>query len=458
MHEPPTELTTRELEAIIDSVEDGIYITDGAGVTLRVNKAFERLTGLSMKTLAGRTVTELVEQQVYEKSITLTVLKTGRAATMVEQLANGREVLLSARPVRDDRGRIFRVVTTLRDIEELRQIREELARSEQRRERYRRELTRLRRLAGATEVVISSPIMEEVFDLAARVSQVDSTVLISGESGVGKELVARAIHTGDGVERGSLVTANCGAIPEPLLESELFGYEKGAFTGAERQGKPGLFELADGGSLFLDEVGELSLNLQVKILRALQEKEITRLGGRAPRRVRVRIIAATNRDLRKMVAKGTFRQDLYYRLNVVPITVPPLRERAEEILPLTEHFLRLYNQRFDKSVALSAAALRRMEHYPWPGNVRELQNTVERLVVLSVSGVAEQQDLPEAFLGEGAAPEGTMPFMELEKGVAWAEEQLLREAHRRYRTTRAMAEHLGVSQSTVVRRMEKYRL
>lgn len=448
-------LSEADFDRIIDSIEDGVYIADGEGVTLRVNRAFERLTGLASHQLVGRNVRELVERKVYDKAITLTVLRTGQPAAMAETLRNGREVLLSARPIADERGHVRLVVTTLRDLAELRGIREELARSEEHRERYRRELDRLRRRAGDTEVVVSSPVMDRVFDLAARISQVDSTVLISGESGVGKELVARAIHEGDGVDRGSLITANCGAIPEPLLESELFGYERGAFTGAERQGKPGLFELADGGTLFLDEVGELSLNLQVKILRALQEKEITRLGGRSPRKVRVRIIAATNRDLRKMVAKGAFRQDLYYRLNVVPMTVPPLRERPAEILPLTEHFLRLYNRRFKKSVALSPETLRRMETYPWPGNVRELQNTVERLVVLSDSGVAEATALPDAVVGE-PTPDARMPFMELEKGVAWAEEQLLREAKRRFGTTREMAKHLGVSQSTVVRRMEKY--
>jgi PAS domain S-box-containing protein len=452
------EVSVRELDAIIDSVDDGIYVTDGEGVTLRVNKAFERVTGLSMSDLIGRTVHELVASKVYEKAVTLTVLKTGRSASMVETLPNGREVVLSGRPVFDESGRIFRVVTTLRDMEELRTIREQLSRAEQSRERYRRELVQLKTRDTETEMVVSSPAMVELLRLAARVAQVDSTVLISGESGVGKELVARAIHAGDGHDRGSMVTANCGAIPEPLLESELFGYEKGAFTGAERQGKPGLFELAEGGTLFLDEVGELSLNLQVKILRALQEKEITRLGGYKPKKVNVRIIAATNRELKKMVSKGSFRQDLYYRLNVVPMTVPPLRERPEEVLPLTEHFLRVYNARFGKQVVLSAGALRKMENYPWPGNVRELQNTVERMVVLSADGVSDECDLPETLLGDPQATEGRIPFMPLEKGIAWAEEQLLREARRRWTTTRAMAEHLGVSQSTVVRRMGKYKL
>jgi len=452
------EVSVRELDAIIDSVEDGIYVTDGNGVTLRVNKAFERVTGLSMSVLVGRTVHELVANKVYEKSVTLSVLNTRKPATMVETLSNGREVLLSGRPVFDEHGEIFRVVTTLRDLEELRTIREKLARAERGRERYHRELVRLKTRGSELEMVVSSPAMEELLSLAARIAQVDSTVLILGESGVGKELVARAIHAGDGHERGPMVTASCGAIPEPLLESELFGYEKGAFTGAERQGKPGLFEIAEGGTLFLDEVGELSLNLQVKILRALQEKEVTRLGGYNPKKVNVRIIAATNRDLKKMVSRGAFRQDLYYRLNVVPMTVPPLRERTEEVLPLTEHFLRMYNARFGKQVTLSAGVLRKMENYPWPGNVRELQNTVERMVVLSGDGLTDECDLPETLLGDLQTSEGRIPFMPLDKGVAWAEEQLLREARRRFTTTRAMAEHLGVSQSTVVRRMEKYKL
>ncbi len=446
----------REMDAIIDSVQDGIYVTDGDGRTLRVNRAFERLSGLKADDLVGRTVQSLVESGVYDRSVSREVLESGRAASMMETLPNGREVLLTGIPVRDEEDRVFRVVTTLRDVQELNALKEELALSEKSRERYRRELLQLRRREPEDDMVVSSSRTEELLLLAGRVARVDSTVLITGESGVGKELIARAIHRGGRQERGPMVTASCGAIPEALLESELFGYEKGAFTGADRAGKPGLIELAEGGTLFLDEVGELSLSLQVKILRVLQEKEIMRVGGRRPRRVDVRIIAATNRNLKQMVKRGTFRQDLYYRLNVVPINVPPLRERREEILPLVRHFLALYNRRFDKDAELSSAALKRMESYHWPGNVRELENTVERLVVLVAGRPAGEADLPDVVHGEAEADGGRMPFMPLEQGVAWAERQLLREARRRCGSTRRMAAALGVSQSTVVRRLEKY--
>ncbi len=250
------------------------------------------------------------------------------------------------------------------------------------------------------EIVGQSAALQRVFELIEKVAPTESTVLILGESGTGKELVARAIHARSRRREGPFVPVNCGAIPEELLESELFGYERGAFTGANRS-KPGRFELANGGTIFLDEVAEMSPKLQVKLLRILQERTVERLGGEKPVPVDIRIIAATNRNLEAEVAAGRFREDLYFRLNVIPIEIPPLRERREDIPLLVEHFLKKFCEREEVPLKkLSEKALARLQSYHWPGNVRELENLIERLVILTEGEVIEEEDLPEHIRGE----------------------------------------------------------
>ncbi len=245
----------------------------------------------------------------------------------------------------------------------------------------------------AGKIIFSSPKMEEVVRMAIKVAPSDVTVLITGESGVGKELIAELIHERSERKDKPLIKINCAAIPDPLLESELFGYKKGAFTGAITD-KRGKFELADGGTIFLDEIGDMSLHLQAKILRTIQSKEIEPIGG-TPKKVDVRIIAATNKNLENEVREGRFREDLLYRLNVVPIHVPSLRERKEDIQPLVEHFLDLFNKKHGKNISISKEAMRIMENYSWPGNVRELENIIERLVIMSYDLVITPEDIPD---------------------------------------------------------------
>ncbi len=241
-----------------------------------------------------------------------------------------------------------------------------------------------------------------VLDLVHRVAPTNATVLLRGESGVGKEVFAKAIHFLSPRANRPFITVNCGAIPESLLEAELFGYEKGAFTGAYTS-KKGKFELAQGGTIFLDEIGDLPLQLQVKLLRVLQEKEIERLGGTKPVKVDVRIISATNKDLESMVKRGEFREDLFYRLNVVPIFIPPLRERKEDIPVLAHHFVETFSKEYSKKVRLSQEALEAFMNYPWKGNVRELQNVIERMVILDTDGVLDRSDLPAELITERKA-------------------------------------------------------
>jgi transcriptional regulator with PAS, ATPase and Fis domain len=311
-------------------------------------------------------------------------------------------------------------------------------------------------LLRRTGLVVYSEKMMKLVDLAIRIAQVDSTVLISGESGVGKELMAKLIHDQSPRSLGPFIKINCGAIPENLLESELFGYEAGAFTGASKQGKLGIFELASSGTLFLDEIGELPLSLQVKLLRAIQEQEFVRVGGVKPRKVDIRFIAATNRDLEQMMKEGRFRDDLYYRLNVIPMLIPSLRERKEDILPLVHHFEQKLTQKFKMEKRFAPAVLRVFLNYPWAGNVRELENIIERLFVTSPEQLIRLEHLPEKLLAikEENKPARLIPLKEAMEQV---EQRLIEDALGVYGNTYKAAEALGIDQSTLIRKKAKYK-
>lgn len=452
-----------ELDTIIESITDGIYITDGEGNTLRINSAYEKITGIKAEEVIGRNMRDLVQEGVYSESVTMLVLEEREPVTISHKIRTGREVLITGSPVFDEDGAIVRVVTTVRNLADLNTLKQQLAETKKLSERYHSELVQLRlQQMNLENVVVQSEAMQNVIKLALRVGEVNSTVLITGESGVGKEIVAKTIHgTGRGGE-GPLIKVNCGAIPENLLESELFGYDKGAFTGARKEGKPGLFEVAESGTLFLDEIGELTPNLQVKLLRAIQDKEIVRVGGVTPIKIDVRIVTATNRNLEQMVKEGKFREDLYYRLNVVPIYVPPLRQRREDILPLIGHFLARFNNQFKTQKRFDSEALQALERYDWPGNVRELENTVERLVVLSSEDVLGLEALPEYIRRDEylKTPSNIIvpQMMLLEEAVEEVEKQLIAKTLQKYSTTREVAKALGVSQPTIVRKMKRYGL
>jgi len=304
--------------------------------------------------------------------------------------------------------------------------------------------------------------MKKIIELSTRVARVDSTVLITGESGVGKEIIAKLIHRASKRSSGPLIRINCGAIPENLLESELFGYESGAFTGARKDGKPGMFELAEGGTLFLDEIGEMPFSLQVKLLRVLQEREIVRVGGTKPTKVDVRIVTATNSNLEEMVANGTFREDLYYRLNVVNIAIPPLRERVDDIPHLALHFIKKFNTKYNMNKKMTLEAIDRLCQYSWPGNVRELENLIERLVVMVREEEIGVQHLPDSLQGRTEVDKGNVvsisEIVPLKKALEEVEKQLLSKALHKYGSTRKVAKVLGINQSTVVRKANRYEL
>lgn len=286
-----------------------------------------------------------------------------------------------------------------------------------------------------------------------KVSETDVAVLITGESGVGKEVLANLIATKSARADKPYIKINCSAIPPTLFESELFGYERGAFTGAERSGKPGLFELANHGTLFLDEISEIPVNMQAKFLRVLQENEFMRVGGTKLRPLDVRIIAATNKNLLTEMERGHFRKDLYYRLNVVQICIPPLRERRDDILPLSLAFLEKYNRKYNLDCKFSPEVMDAFFRYSWDGNVRELQHAVERMVVLSPQSLIGVESLPEAISSEQGEIVHISEIIPLREAQKLLEEKLLAMARKKYRTTTAMAEVLGVNQSTISRKL-----
>ncbi|BCJ86838.1 sigma-54 interaction domain-containing protein [Effusibacillus dendaii] len=445
-----------ELNTIFENSFDGIYITDKNGITLKTNDAIERLTGIPKEYYIGKDLRYLEKRGVVQKSVTFEVMKNKKPYTSIQENALGKVILMTGSPVFNERGEVIRVVTNLRDISELNRLREELS--------------QLRKFhAGEEPIVVASQSMERVMELARRVAHTDTTILLLGESGVGKEVVARMIHRNSSrYEKGAFIKVNCGAIPQELLESEMFGYEAGAFTGANRNGKPGMFELADEGTLFLDEIGELPLHLQVKLLRVLQEQEFHRVGGVKPIKVNVRIVAATNRDLKNMVAQGTFREDLYYRLYVVPIEIPPLRKRKEEIIPLIRFYLDKFNRKYQTSKKFTKETLQILERYNWPGNIRELANFIERLLVVSPDHVITPEHLAELpGVGDPAAAANQMPDEEagsqpvaeqvgLQEVLERYEQEILQAAFDQHGSSYEVAKALKISQSTAIRKAYKY--
>ncbi|WP_057914833.1 sigma-54 interaction domain-containing protein [Peribacillus muralis] len=449
----------RALDAIIENSYDGIYITDQNGVTLYTNSAIERITGIPKEYYVGKSVDQLINRGILNASVTHKVVKLRRTVSVVQDNFAGKETLITGSPVFNAEGEIVQVVTNIRDLSDLNELMHELTKVNELNNQYKQEIEKLRKITSKDGVVFVSDKMKMIYEIAERISDIDATVLILGETGVGKDILARNIYNRSiRSKKGDFIKINCGAIPADLLESELFGYEGGAFTGANQKGKPGMFELAESGILFLDEVGELPLQLQVKLLRALQEREIQRIGGTKPKKIDVRIIAATNRNLAEMVKAGDFREDLFYRLNVIPITIPPLRERREDILALTDLFLKKANEQYKFSKEIDSRLKEYFFQHDWPGNVRELINIVERLVVLTDHSLISINDLPEEYQSENQKQSNYHSSLTLKAAVEGAEKEILTKAAQTYQTTYEIAEALDSSQATIVRKLKKYRL
>ncbi len=449
-----------ELDAIIECSYDGIYITDKYGNTLNTNSAIERITGIPKHYYIGKNTTHLIKRGILEESVTQKVMEKRGTVSVVQKNFNQKETLMTGSPIFNEDGEIEKIVTNIRDLSELNDLNDELKKAQQLNEKYKEELNLLKASTIIdSDVIIKSDKMIEIFNMVGRLSSFDTTILILGETGVGKDVLVRHLYkTSSRFKEGQLVKVNCGAIPKELLESELFGYEGGAFSGASKNGKAGMFELAHKGILFLDEVGELPFDLQVKLLRVLQEKEIMRVGGTKTKKVDVRLIAATNRDLKEMVKNGHFREDLYYRLNVVPVSIPPLRLRQDDILPLIHYYLNRYNQKYSESKILDKDLNNFFYHYEWPGNVRELSNLIERLVLTIPNKTITVSDLPDEYKKKSDMNINSTGDLSLKETVELAERTVLKTALVQYKTTYEIAEALKTSQATIVRKLQKYNL
>ncbi len=451
-----------EMDALIDSSFDGLYITDENAITIRTNKAIKRVTGLEEAAFLHKSMQQLVDDGILSRSATLISMETKAPATTTLATITGRTLLVSATPIFDEKGKIYRVITNVRDISELNMLKQKLEQMEGLKQHFEFQVKQIK-IKESGELVFKNKEMERIVYQAVKVAEVDSTVLLSGESGVGKEVIAEIIKKNSARKDGPFVKVNCAAIPENLIESELFGYDAGAFTGARKEGKPGLFEVANKGTLLLDEVGDIPIYLQVKLLRALQEREIIRVGGTEPVKINVRIIAVTNKDLAAMVDNGEFREDLYYRLNVVPIMVPPLRERREEIPLLIKHFIDNFNRRYNLTKSVDSTLIDILIKHDWPGNIRQLENLMERLVVTSSCEILTPQHLPEFIISSGyGAGRSTDQAVSVNKiiplkdAVENVEKQLLEKTFAIANSCGKAANILEVDASTISRKASKY--
>lgn len=449
-----------ELEAIFNSSYDEIFVIDGKGIVTKVNSISETYYGVKVNEIVGQSVFDLEKRGFFKPSVARLVFEEKRRVTIAQKTRSGKELIVTGNPVFNDAGEIIRIVVNSRDITELTSLRQKLTETEKLAESYRSQIMRLQQeKIKSSEIIARSPQMKQLMDLLDKVALVDSTVLISGESGVGKGVVAARIHQLSRRRDGPFIAINCGAIPDNLLESELFGYEPGAFTGAKKEGKKGLIQLGDGGTVFLDEVAELPLNLQVKLLHVIHHKSLMRVGGSRQMEVDVRFIATSNRDIEQMVKDGLFREDLYYRLNVIPLSIQPLRYRSDDIIPLVEHFLNIFNAKYGINKKFSPETLDMLTRYNWPGNVREVENIVERLVVTTESADILPVHLPDYIITTGDNSNSQIYVLNLcplDEAIQQVERQLIMKAYERFNNTYHMADALKINQSTVVRKMKKY--
>jgi PAS domain S-box-containing protein len=453
----------QQFKAIFASSSDGIWVCDGKGTVIDVNEASERLNSIKAEEIIGKNVRDLLASRLFDRSVTLEVLETRRQASVMQYIARtGKYLLATGTPAFDDQGRLFLVVVNERDMTQLNAIREELEHSHMVAARIKDELAELSlRELREQQIVAESEAMRQVLRTALKLARLNvSNILILGESGTGKGLLAKFIHNSSTRRKLPIVQINCAALPETLLEAELFGYEKGAFTGAGEQGKAGLIELAQDGTLFLDEIGDIPLTMQAKLLKYLDDHEVLRLGALKARKVNCTIIAATNRDLEELVKQRRFRRDLFYRLNSFTLRLAPLRERHEDIFELSHYFLAQYNQVYGLQRRFAPNGLEALLGYGFPGNVRELKSIIKKGVVMSDALLLDEiaLGLPARITYTPAASHSHATIPALSEAMEMREKELLVQALHRCTSTRQMAALLKTSQPTVVRKLKKHGL
>jgi PAS domain S-box-containing protein len=447
------------LDAVVEGSLDGVCLLTADGVIVKANRLALEILAVPHAEVIGRPATAVFARAGGECSVLADVRKQKLTVTGVQTFGDGKRVLLSGTPVVDELGEIRHIVLNVRDTTGISRVMRKLQETLGPGDGYRPPTAATIRDLAAPDAVLRSAVMRAQHDKAVQYAAVDSPVLLLGETGTGKGVFARLVHHASPRNAGAFVEVNCGAIPEGLIEAELFGYAKGAFTGADSKGKAGLVELAHMGTLLLNEIGDLPIGLQVKLLRFLEDGEVWSIGAVKAKRPNVRIVAATNRDLGRMIHDGTFRGDLFYRLNVLTINIPPLREHSEDIADLVDMMLAKLERKVGRRRTFTPDALHALAGYRFPGNIRELWNIVERLVVTTPGETITTRDLP-AEITQLTSParvdEHDRPS--LRKARQKVEAQLLRDALSRFGTQARAAKHLGVTQSTIARKVRQYGL
>ncbi|MBE6034965.1 MAG: PAS domain S-box protein [Clostridiales bacterium] len=459
-----------DFEEICNHLIDAIYVSDKNGRTIYVNQAYLDFSGLKKEDFVGKSVYEInKEKKLYTNGVIPAVISTKeRKEAVGTVISSNKKIFITGIPIFDDRGELKYAVAHDKDIDHLEKLKDALALLKSQQISSNAELEYLReRQLDNLNLVANSQNLKEALQTAQTVASTDVTILITGESGTGKEIIADFIYKSSNRTTKPFLKINCSAIPGSLLESELFGYEEGSFTGALKGGKPGLLEIANGGTILLDEVGDMPLDLQTKLLRVLQEKEVSRIGSSKVIPLDVRILAATNKDLKKAIKEGVFREDLYYRLNVVPIYLSPLRERKEDIGDLVDKFLEKYNKKYVRLTSLTPDAISALYNYSWPGNIRELKNIMERMVVINSTGTIDAATVQQVL---GIGPAQPAPLEQesssssylckaehnLKKSVEAFETDIIIQAIKQYGSKRKAAASLGVDHSTLIKKCQRY--
>jgi len=458
------QLQNRELNAIFESVSDGIWVCDGDGIVLDINEASEKLNEIKKEDVIGKSIYKLMDEGMYDESSVAQVLEKKQRVTIVQNIKRiQKKVLVTGTPVFNEEGEISLVVVNARDMTLLNTMRVQLEKSLQESDKLKDTLKEINLLELNKKGVIGgSEAFQSILKVALKLSRIEvSNILLLGESGTGKGLLAKFVHKCSNRNNKAFIQINCAAVPANLLEAELFGYERGAFTGANEKGKVGLLELSHNGTLFLDEIGELPLALQSKLLKYFDDNEVMRIGGVKSRKISCTIITATNRNLESLVKQKRFRKDLFYRINTFTIKIPPLRERTEDIFDLVNYYLPTYNKRFKTKKKISPAALEKLQTYPFPGNVRELKNILKKGIVLSestyldnylINGLPSTQHSRKSLITEWSSS------ISLRSMMMDSEKEILLQALEGNTTTREIAKKLQVDHSTVVRKLKKHNL
>ncbi len=442
-----------------DAIMDGIIVVNAEGIVTSVNKGYVEITQISAEEVLGKSIQTLIDEEMFVGSVSLDVIRTGeKKSGMCTILRNKRQVLLVGTPIFNSDHKLIKVITVMRNLTELINLKEKLEKTKLKNELVENKLLDLKRQTDNSGFLGTSPAIIRVKELIYYVASTTANVLITGPTGSGKEVISREIHNNSLRQDKPYIKINCAAIPENLLESELFGYVKGAFTGADQKYKKGLFETANGGTILLDEISEMPLKLQPKLLRVLQEREITPVGGVTSIKIDTRVIAASNKDLKMLVDKNLFRADLYYRLNVFPIEIPSLNERKEDIPDLAASFLNRFNAKYNKKKVLDSTAIFELMRYSWPGNVRELENVVERMTIISSNRILVADDVKMILdIGEVKENEfsGTaLDDFSLKEAVQNFERTLIQKALKEGGSSYAAARILKTTQPTVIRKAQ----